>query len=110
VVLFGRNVERGTAACAACRARVPGAQVNFVVVDAVDPVAAAVAFSAPAIVTPTHAKTPSIRDVRRPTPSPRRIVVWSDQRQGLVTVDSRSKPIDPAPEPTISPALEVTDH
>ena len=43
VVLFGRNVERGTAACAACRARVPGAQVNFVVVDAVDPVAAAVA-------------------------------------------------------------------
>jgi len=36
LVLFGRNPERGEAAAATCRARVPGASVTFVRVDATD--------------------------------------------------------------------------
>lgn len=43
VVLLGRNAERGAAACAACRAEVPTAQVSFVPVDAMDPRAVAAA-------------------------------------------------------------------
>jgi NAD(P)-dependent dehydrogenase (short-subunit alcohol dehydrogenase family) len=41
VVLFGRNAERGAAACAACRSRVPAAEVSFVLLDAMDPDATA---------------------------------------------------------------------
>jgi NAD(P)-dependent dehydrogenase (short-subunit alcohol dehydrogenase family) len=36
LVLFGRNPERGAAACAACCVRVPGASVSFVQLDATD--------------------------------------------------------------------------
>ena len=38
-VLLGRNAERGAAACAQVRAHVPGARVEFVPVDAMDPAA-----------------------------------------------------------------------
>lgn len=38
VVLLGRNPERGAAACRAIRNRVPGANVDFVQVDATNPV------------------------------------------------------------------------
>lgn len=37
VLLLGRNDERGAIACAAVKARAPGADVGFVKVDAVDP-------------------------------------------------------------------------
>ncbi|TDU31759.1 NAD(P)-dependent dehydrogenase (short-subunit alcohol dehydrogenase family) [Panacagrimonas perspica] len=37
VLLLGRNAERGAAACAAVKARVPSADVGFVKVDATDP-------------------------------------------------------------------------
>jgi NAD(P)-dependent dehydrogenase (short-subunit alcohol dehydrogenase family) len=37
VVLLGRSPERGAAACSIVRARVPGADVDFVRVDATDP-------------------------------------------------------------------------
>ncbi len=43
LVLLGRDAERGAAACAACLALVPNAQVSFVPVDALDPLAAAAA-------------------------------------------------------------------
>lgn len=46
VVLFGRNAERGAAACDACRAQVPTAQVSFVVIDAMDPRAVTAAAAA----------------------------------------------------------------
>ena len=37
VVLLGRNPERGAAACGAVRGRVPGADIDFVQVDATNP-------------------------------------------------------------------------
>jgi NAD(P)-dependent dehydrogenase (short-subunit alcohol dehydrogenase family) len=40
VVMLGRNHERGRDACQVCRDRVPGADVDFIAVDATEPAAA----------------------------------------------------------------------